>query len=65
MWMEEPHDKRVNHLRVAQALETQPDTIAVSCPFCMIMLGDGLKAKNAEETVQLLDVVEMVGNSIT
>src|SRR6266849_5558742 len=59
MWMEEPHDKRVNHLRVAQALETQPDTIAVSCPFCMIMLGDGLKAKNAEETVQLLDVVEM------
>jgi len=63
MWMEEPSDKRVNHLRVAQALETQPDTIAVSCPFCMIMLGDGLKAKNADETVQLLDVVEMVGNS--
>ncbi|MBI3801653.1 MAG: (Fe-S)-binding protein [Deltaproteobacteria bacterium] len=63
MWMEEPHDKRVNHLRVAQALETQPDTIAVSCPFCMIMLGDGLKAKSDEETVQLLDVVELVGNS--
>ena len=65
MWMEEPSDKRVNHLRVAQALETQPDTIAVSCPFCMIMLGDGLKEKNADETVQLLDVVEMVGNSTT
>jgi Fe-S oxidoreductase len=60
MWMEEPQDKRVNQLRIAQALETNPDVIAVSCPFCMIMLDDGLKAKNAEERVQLLDVVEMV-----
>jgi len=63
MWMEEPQDKRVNHLRVEQALETNPDVIAVSCPFCMIMLEDGLKAKNAEERVQILDVVEIVGNS--
>jgi Fe-S oxidoreductase len=64
MWMEEPSNKRVNHLRVEQALETNPDVIAVSCPFCMIMLDDGLKAKNAEEKVQLLDVVEIVGNSV-
>ncbi|MBI3303512.1 MAG: (Fe-S)-binding protein [Deltaproteobacteria bacterium] len=64
MWMEEPPDKRVNHLRVEQALETDPDIIAVSCPFCMIMLGDGLKAKNAEERVQLLDVAEIVGNAV-
>ncbi|MGH8005680.1 MAG: (Fe-S)-binding protein [Candidatus Binatia bacterium] len=63
MWMEEPPDKRVNHLRVEQALETNPDTIAVSCPFCMIMLNDGLKAKDAEERVQTLDVVEIVGNA--
>jgi len=63
MWMEEPQDKRVNHLRVEQALETSPDLIAVSCPFCMIMLNDGLKAKDAEEKVQILDVVEIVGNS--
>ena len=63
MWMEEPQDKRVNHLRVEQALETNPDLIAVSCPFCMIMLNDGLKAKDAEEKVQILDVVEIVGNS--
>ena len=64
MWMEEPPDKRVNHLRVEQALETDPDVIAVSCPFCMIMLSDGLKAKNAEEKVQLLDVVEIVGKAV-
>jgi Fe-S oxidoreductase len=65
MWMEEPRDKRVNHLRVAQALETNPDVIAVSCPFCMTMLNDGLKAKGADEKVQLLDVVEIVEQSST
>jgi Fe-S oxidoreductase len=63
MWMEEPRDKRVNHLRVAQALETHPDVIAVSCPFCMTMLDDGLKAQEADEKVQLLDVVEIVERS--
>ncbi len=60
MWMEEPRDKRVNHLRVEQALEVHPNIIAVSCPFCMIMLDDGLKAKNAEDRVEILDVVEVV-----
>lgn len=65
MWMEEPRDKRVNHLRVAQALETNPDVIAVSCPFCMTMLNDGLKAKDADEKVQLLDVVGIVEQSST
>jgi len=65
MWMEEPRDKRVNHLRVAQALETNPDVIAVSCPFCMTMLSDGLKAQEADEKVQLLDLVEIVERSST
>jgi Fe-S oxidoreductase len=65
MWMEEPQDKRVSHLRVDQALETHPDAVAVSCPFCMIMLSDGLKAKNAEETIQMLDVVEIVESALT
>ncbi len=60
MWMEEPRDQRVNHLRVQQALETNPDVIAVSCPFCTTMLTDGLKAKEADEKVQLLNIVEIV-----
>jgi len=65
MWMEEPQDKRVNHLRVEQALATNPDVIAVSCPFCMIMLNDGLKAKNADDKVEMLDVVELVEKATT
>jgi Fe-S oxidoreductase len=60
MWLEEDPDKRVNLLRTDQALETDPEVVAVSCPFCMTMLGDGIKAKGLEEKVQTLDVMEIV-----
>jgi Fe-S oxidoreductase len=60
MWLEEDPDKRVNLLRTEQALRTDPETIAVSCPFCMTMLSDGIKAKDLEEKVQTLDVMEIV-----
>ena len=60
MWIEEDPDKRVNILRTEQALETNPEVIAVSCPFCMTMLSDGIKAKDLEERVQTLDVMEIL-----
>ncbi|HVM64192.1 MAG TPA: (Fe-S)-binding protein, partial [Acidimicrobiales bacterium] len=60
MWIEEDPDKRVNLLRTEQALETNPEVIAVSCPFCMTMISDGIKAKDLEEQVKTLDVVEIV-----
>lgn len=60
MWMEEPKDKRVNYIRIQQALETGPDIIAVSCPYCMTMMEDGLKAKGMDEKVKTMDVVELV-----
>jgi Fe-S oxidoreductase len=60
MWLEEDNDKRVNLLRTDQALEKNPDVIAVSCPFCMTMISDGIKAKDLEDRVQTLDVMEIV-----
>ena len=60
MWIEEDPDKRVNLLRTEQALQTDPEAIAVSCPYCMTMLGDGIKAKELEDKVQTLDVMEIV-----
>ncbi len=60
MWIEEDPDKRVNLLRTDQALQTDPEVIAVSCPFCMTMLCDGIKAKDLEDKVQALDVMEIV-----
>src|SRR2546422_560521 len=65
MWIEEDPDKRVNLLRTAQALETNPEVIAVSCPFCMTMLSDGIKANELEDKVQTLDVMEIVAKAAT
>lgn len=64
MWMEEPKDQRVNYIRVQQALETDPDIIAVSCPYCMTMMEDGLKAKGVDEKVKAMDVMELVERAI-
>jgi len=65
MWMEEDADKRVNMIRVEQALETNPDTVAVACPFCMTMVDDGLKAKGKEEEdLPALDVMEIVADAM-
>lgn len=64
MWMEEEPTQRVNFRRVEQALETQPDAVAVACPFCMTMIDDGLKSKGLEEKVPALDVMELVAGSL-
>ncbi|MCP4503733.1 MAG: (Fe-S)-binding protein [Deltaproteobacteria bacterium] len=60
MWMEEDIGDRVNVMRTEQAMDTGADTIAVGCPFCMTMITDGTKAKDVEESIQVMDVAELV-----
>ncbi len=64
MWMEEEPTQRVNTRRVEQLLETNPDTVAVACPYCMTMIDDGIKAKGMEEQVHALDVMELVADNM-
>src|SRR4029453_9734719 len=64
MWIEEPADKRVNLLRTDEALQANPEVIAVSCPFCMTMLTDGIKAKDLERRARPLDVREIVDRAV-
>ena len=59
MWMEEHTGERINRERVKEALTVAPDTLCVSCPYCMTMLVDGLKDEKAEN-VQVKDVAELV-----
>src|SRR5690606_38932766 len=63
MWMEEQNKDRVNVKRTLQLLDTGAKTIASACPFCMTMLGDGLKAKEKEAEIRQLDVVELLAES--
>src|SRR5215217_4540639 len=48
--------KDINIERIEEALETQPQVIAAGCPFCMTMLSDGVKLKDQEHQVQVLDI---------
>ncbi len=64
MWKEdEPGEKRINTLRTEQALETDPDVIAVSCPYCSTMLTDGVKSKNKQDDVKVLDIAELIAQN--
>ncbi len=64
MWMEEHIGKRMNEMRIEEALELRPDVIATACPYCLTMLSDGLKAKGKEESVKILDVAELLEKSL-
>lgn len=59
----EPGNKEVNDERTEEALEINPDIIAVGCPFCMTMLTDGVKSKNREANVKILDIAELVAEA--
>ena len=63
VWMEEHNGTRINQTRVQQAMEVQPDTIAVACPFCKMMLKDGVNELQIEG-VQTKDIAELVAESL-
>jgi len=60
MFMEEHEGKRVNIERTEEALAQNPTVIGTACPFCMTMMTDGVKEKEASETVQVKDIAELL-----
>jgi len=64
MWMEESIGKRIHVARIEEALKEDPKTICTCCPYCMTMFEDGLKDKEAEDIVQVLDLAEVVAGAL-
>ncbi|MGH3357583.1 MAG: (Fe-S)-binding protein, partial [Nocardioidaceae bacterium] len=68
MWMEESLGSRIDVNRTEEAVATGADQIAVGCPFCRVMLSDGLTLKQSEgearEEVEVLDVAQMLLASV-
>lgn len=64
MWMEETSGKRVNLARTEQALETNPTVISSACPYCLTMMEDGTKMKEAEDRVKARDIAEILEQSV-
>ena len=64
MWKEpEPGRKDVNIERTEEALATGAGIVAVACPFCMVMLSDGVKNKEQEDNVKVFDIAELIAQA--
>ena len=61
---EEKGTTRVNWERTNEAIDTGANVIAAACPFCNTMLTDGVKVKEKEESIEVLDIAEMIAISI-
>jgi len=59
----ETGDKDINIERTEEALETKPSIIAAACPFCNTMMTDGVKAKEKENDIKVMDIAEMIANA--
>jgi Fe-S oxidoreductase len=64
MWMEVRSEKRVNLIRVEEALTVKPDVVGSACPFCLAMMDLGRKVMGVEESLQAKDVAEVVAESL-
>jgi len=65
MWMEEQTGTRINLERVKEAMQqTVPDTLCVSCPYCMTMMEDGLKDLGVADVVRVRDIAEVMSDAI-
>jgi Fe-S oxidoreductase len=60
MWMEEKIGTRINQIRTEQAVQTKAESVATACPYCLTMLGDGIKEKGLEESMASFDLSELV-----
>ncbi len=63
MWMEERIGKRINAERMDEAASTGADTVGVACPYCLIMLDDGAKARDGDP-LEILDVAQVIARSL-
>ena len=65
MWMEETIGKRINNVRAREIVNNKASTVAVSCPFCLTMLEDGMKELAQEGNVKAQDIAEIVVKNMT
>jgi len=59
----EKGDKDINIERTEQALETKPEIIAAGCPFCNTMMTDGVKNKEKETSIAVMDIAELIATA--
>jgi Fe-S oxidoreductase len=64
MWMEEQTGKKVSIERTEEAVATGVDQIATGCPFCFVMLDDGIRELGVDEDVRVLDLAMLLAEGL-
>jgi Fe-S oxidoreductase len=64
MWMEEHIGKRINVARAEQALPHAPKVIATACPYCTVMMSDGIKSLAKDGDIATRDIAELVAGAL-
>jgi Fe-S oxidoreductase len=64
MWMEEKIGRRISRIRLEQLLETGAQTVAIGCPYCLIMLDDEIKAGDLGAHIKVLDLAQIVNGAV-
>lgn len=59
----EPGAKDINIERIEEVIDAQPQVVAAACPFCMTMLKDGVKIKEKESVIEVLDIAEITARA--
>jgi Fe-S oxidoreductase len=63
-WMDDAPETRINHMRLEDVKACGAQTTAVSCPFCMQMLGDAIDARDPERRLRAADIAELVAEAL-
>ena len=64
MWMEETIGRRINVVRVEQALPQRPRIVATACPYCLTMMEDGVKTLGRDADIATRDIAELVAEAL-
>ena len=63
VFREESEGTRINHERVDELIRTGADSVAVACPFCRLMVGDGMADRGKEE-IEVKDIAQVVAERL-
>ena len=64
MWIEESQGERGNHVRTDHFIETDAQTVGVSCPFCLQMMTECIQAKGMQGERESKDILELLSESL-
>jgi len=64
IWMEDNASTRINERRVDEIIQAKVDMVATACPYCLTMFGDGIRSKGVEESLQAIDLSELIAEAL-